>query len=93
MLLVYNRKKHLTKKYKLPTVELPDDWNYGVELARQLDLVKKTKRPSKLTVTKTFEIKSWVRECLPEWQTIWKKKNVEIKWHGGYRAFFLRYIK
>ena len=20
-------------------------------------------------------------------------KNVEIKWHGGYRAFFLRYIK
>jgi len=24
---------------------------------------------------------------------IWTPRNVLIKWHGGYRAFFLTYIK
>jgi hypothetical protein len=90
---VYNRKKNLTKKLKFHTADLPNDWNYGVELARQLDLVRKTRRPIKCKVDPEFEIKLWVANCLPEWQTIWKKKKVEIKWHGGYRAFFLRYIK
>ena len=49
MLLVYNRKKRLTKKQKLQTVELPSDYNLGVELVRQLEVVKKTKKPIKGT--------------------------------------------
>ena len=93
MLLVYNRKKRLTKKQKLQTVELPSDYNLGVELVRQLEVVKKTKKPIRCKVDNGWNSKDWLVHCFPEWQQIWIKKNVEIKWHGGYRAFFLRYIK
>jgi len=93
MLLVYNRKKKLTKKQKLPTVDLPSDLWLGVELVKHLEQVKKTKRPIKCKTEKDWDSKDWLKNCFPEWQNIWYKKNVEIKWHGGYRAFFLRYIK
>tara|TARA_A100001388_G_scaffold277470_1_gene268826 strand:- start:5506 stop:5787 length:282 start_codon:yes stop_codon:yes gene_type:complete len=93
MLLVYNRKKRLTKKQKLQTVELPSDYNLGVELVRQLEVVKKTKKPIRCKVDNGWNSEDWLVHCFPEWQQIWTKKNVEIKWHGGYRAFFLRYIK
>lgn len=93
MLLVYNRKKKLTKKQTLPTVELPSDLWLGVELSKQLDLVKRTKKPMRCRVDNGWDSHDWLKNCFPEWQEIWLKKNVEIKWHGGYRAFFLRYIK
>ena len=88
MLLVYNRKKRLTKKQKLQTVELPSDYNLGVELVRQLEVVKKTKKPIRCKVDNGWNSEDWLVHCFPEWQQIWNKKNVEIKWHGGYRAFF-----
>ena len=90
---MYNRKKKLTKKQTLQIVDLPSDYNLGVELVRQLELVKKTKKPIKCKTEKDWDSKDWLKNCFPEWQEIWLKKNVEIKWHGGYRAFFLRYIK
>ena len=93
MLLVYIRKKKLTKKQTLQIVDLPSDYNLGVELVRQLELVKKTKKPIKCKTEKDWDSKDWLKNCFPEWQEIWTKKHVEIKWHGGHRAFFLRYIK
>ena len=93
MLLVYNRKKKLTKKQTLQTVELPSDLWLGVELVKQLEVVRKTKKPMKCKTEKDWNSKDWLKNCLPEYRDIWTKKNVEIKWHGGYRAFFLRYIK
>jgi len=93
MLLVYNRKKKLTKKQNLPTVELPSDLWLGVELVKQLELVKKSKKSMRCKVENPTELKTWFKECLPEWQQIWQHKHVEIKWHGGHRAFFLKYIK
>ena len=50
MLLVYNRKKKLTKKQTLPTVELPSDHWLGVELVKQLELVRKSKKSMRCTV-------------------------------------------
>ena len=90
---MYNRKlKKLRKKLKPKIVDLPSDWNFGVELVKQLELVKKTKKPIKCKVESDFD-REWVELCMPEWQTIWTEKKVRIKWHGRHRAFFLTYIK
>tara|TARA_E500000178_G_scaffold271649_1_gene269709 strand:+ start:2283 stop:2570 length:288 start_codon:yes stop_codon:yes gene_type:complete len=92
ILLVYNRKRKLTKKIKPAIVELPTDWSFGVELCKHLEHVKKTKKPLKAKVDPEWD-KEWVQTCFPEWQNIWAKKNIKIRWHGGHRAFFLTYIK
>ena len=89
---MYNRKKKLTKKSKPHIVDLPSDYNFGVELVKHLDYVRKTKKPVKCKVEKDWD-QEWVTMCMPEWQTIWTSKNVRIKWHGRPRAFFLTYVK
>lgn len=89
---MYKRKQKLTKKIKPAVVELPTDWNFGLELVKYIQQVKKTRKPIKAKVDPEWD-KSWIQDCLPEWVNIWKPRNVLIKWHGGYRAFFLTYIR
>ena len=89
---MYNRKKKLTRKIKPTIVELPTDYNFGVELCRHLESVRKTKKPIKAKVDPEWD-REWLSTCMPEWQTIWTDKKVRIKWHGGHRAFFLTFIR
>ena len=90
---MYNRKRKLTKKIKPAIVDLPSDWNFGVELVKHIEQVKKTKKPLKCKGETDFDAKEWVQLCLPEWQKIWTDRKVRIKWHVRQRAFFLTYIK
>ena len=74
---MYNRKKKLTKKQTLQIVDLPSDYNLGVELVRQLELVKKTKKPIKCKTEKEWDSKDWLKDCFPEWQEIWTKNTLK----------------
>lgn len=90
---MYNRKlKKLTKKSKIIKVDLPNDWTYGVELAKQLDYVKKTKKSVRCRVEKEWDY-DWLKYSFPKWVQIWKEKNIEIKWNARQRSFFLKYVK
>ena len=91
---MYNQiKKKLTKNLKYKTVDLSSDYNAGVELAKWCDHVKDHKRPIRVKTEKGWMTEDFLKYNLPEWQNIWIKKKVEIKWNNRQRSFFLTYLK
>ena len=86
-------KKKLTKNLKYKTVDLSSDYNAGVELAKWCDYVKDNKRAVRVKTEKDWMTAEFLKWSLPEWQGIWIKKKVEIKWNARQRSFFLTYIR
>jgi len=76
----------LIKKYA-------ERYNAGVELAKWCDYVKDNKRAVRVKTEKDWMTAEFLKWSLPEWQGIWIKKKVEIKWNARQRSFFLTYIR